>query len=67
MNDNIVRVGIPARPRLCTDDIREHGFATRFHSNLIVGILASESFWLAFCNREHTTKEQSLSIAALLN
>jgi hypothetical protein len=28
---------------------------------------ARESFWLAFCNREHTTKEQSLSIASSLS
>src|ERR1700751_6448422 len=37
MDDDIVRVGIPARPRLRIDDIRKHGFATRIHHNLVVG------------------------------
>src|SRR6202046_645054 len=49
MNDDIVRVGIPARPRLRIDDIRKHGFATRTHHNLVVGIQVSVfrvlSFW----------------------
>jgi len=38
MHDDIVRVGIPARPRLRIDDIRKHGFATRIHHSLVVGI-----------------------------
>src|ERR1700722_12424658 len=48
MNDDIVRVGIPARPRLRIDDIRKHGFATRIHHNLVVSIEVSVFRVLSF-------------------
>lgn len=48
MKDDIVRVGIPARPRLRIDDIRKHGFATRIHHNLVVGIEVSVFRVLSF-------------------
>src|SRR3984885_10502623 len=48
MDDDIVRVGIPARPRLRIDDISKHGFATRIHHNLVVGIEISVFRMLSF-------------------
>src|ERR1700722_2682438 len=48
MNNDIVRVGIPTRPRLRIDDIRKHGFATRIHRNLVVGIEVSVFRVLSF-------------------